>query len=120
MKKEIAVLNSLRERVADAEAPDRQLFIDVWFACTGTQSPDTKVRFAVLLDALAWADAALLLATCALPGQRLELFWSAGGGRALSVVGASASEDGAAAAAYHSGRVGLAILAAVLDCLTER
>ena len=54
-----ASLRSLHERVADAAAPERQLFVDVWFACTGKQPPDTKARFAILLEAKAWTDAAI-------------------------------------------------------------
>ncbi|GEP07442.1 hypothetical protein [Methylobacterium oxalidis] len=42
MSVESALLNSLRERVADAETPDRQLFTDVWFTCSGKQSPNMK------------------------------------------------------------------------------
>lgn len=115
MKAEVSLLNSLRERVADAEAPDRKLFTDVWFACTGKQTPGTNFRFAVLLDAQAWADAALLLAICALPNERFDLFCATGGTNTLSVVGARPTENCAAEAAFHSGRIGLAILATVLD-----
>ena len=68
-----ALLRSLRERVGDMSGPDCALFAEVWFACTGKQSPYPKARFAILLDAGAWTDAALLLARSALPEGRVSI-----------------------------------------------
>lgn len=48
-----ALLRSLRERVAGMSGSDRALFAEVWFACTGKQSLDTKACYAILLDAKA-------------------------------------------------------------------
>ncbi|WP_156648105.1 hypothetical protein [Methylobacterium sp. Leaf88] len=112
-----ALLSSLRERVADASGPDRALFAEVWFACTGKQSPDTKARFAILLDAKAWTDAALLLARSALPEGRLSITVDRG---ILSlVIGAANLARGAGAdgsrAIHRTDDLGWAILAAVLD-----
>jgi len=116
-----ATLNTLRERVADAAAPTRQLFVEAWAACTGQPPPDATDRFDVLVAEEAWADAALLLAACALPDERLEVFWSAGGANTLSLVGESGvgRETGVAVAAGYSGRIGLSLLATVLDRLCD-
>lgn len=66
-----ARFNSLIERVSDAPAPSRELFAEVWFATTGKQHPDIKGRFAVLMDANAWTEAALITVACALPDWRV-------------------------------------------------
>lgn len=115
--RDLAILSSLRERVADAHAPDRPLFVEVWFACTGKQSPDTKARFAILLDAKAWIDAALLMAHAALPEGRISM--AAEGGAISVTIGALAPAGGVSAGVFQtvdrSDGLGWAILAAVLD-----
>jgi hypothetical protein len=112
-----ALLSSLRERVADASGPDRALFAQGWFACTGKQSPDTKARFAILLDAKAWIDAALLLARLVLPEGRLSVM--AYGGIFSILIGTANLAHGAGAdrshAIHRADEFGWAILAAVLD-----
>ena len=112
-----ALLSSLRERVADASGLDLALFAEVWFACTGKQSPDMKVRFAILLDAGAWIVAALLLARSALPEGRLSIMVD--GGILSIVIGTANLARGAGAdrshAIHRADEFGWAILAAVLD-----
>ncbi|WP_461658900.1 hypothetical protein [Methylorubrum aminovorans] len=49
-----ARLNSLLESVADATAPERSLFAEVFFTCAGKQHPDIKADFAVRMDEQAW------------------------------------------------------------------
>lgn len=118
-----ALLSSLRERVTDAAGPDRALFAEVWFACTGKQSPDTKARFAILLDAKAWTDAALLLTRSALPEWRISVAAVAGSILVEIGVPQAATRVGTAAPrmADRSDGLGWVILAAVLDeLLAER
>ncbi|MCJ2137348.1 hypothetical protein MKK69_25440 [Methylobacterium sp. J-026] len=57
----------LIEKVAKAREPSRPLFAEVWFATTGQQDPDTKVRFAFFMQSKAWTDAALITLEHALP-----------------------------------------------------
>ncbi|MCJ2112849.1 hypothetical protein MKK64_16825 [Methylobacterium sp. E-025] len=78
-----AHLNSLIEQVAYAPAPSRELFAKVWFATTGKQHPDIKGRFAVLMGAKAWTEAALLIVACTLPEWRVVTKASRGAGEAL-------------------------------------
>ncbi|TXM71370.1 hypothetical protein FV226_15605 [Methylobacterium sp. WL12] len=84
-----ARFNSLIERVADAPAPSRELFAEVWFATTGKQHPDIKGRFAVLMDAKAWTEAALIAVACALPDWRVVTKASHGAGEGTPSVKAA-------------------------------
>ena len=111
-----ARLNSPIERVADAPAPSSELFAEVWFATTGKQDPDIKGRFAVLMDAKAWTEAALITVACALPDWRVVTKASRGTGEALMLppdhVGGvpERSSD----TVRHAGGAALAILQALL------
>lgn len=111
-----ARLNSLLERVADATAPERSLFAEVFFACAGKQHPDIKGRFAVLMHAGAWTEAALILTAYALPGWRVQTNSGHGAGEVILL----APEAGGSPAsvpsepAHHDGGVALAMLVAVL------
>ena len=78
-----AHLNSLIEQVADAPAPSRELFAEVWFATTGKQHPDIKGRCAVLMDAKTWTESALIIVACTLPDWRVVTKASRGAGEAL-------------------------------------
>ena len=113
--KDPALVVRLRRRVADATVPERQLFVEEWVACSGKQSPDTKARFAILLEAKAWTDAALLLASAALLGCVVQMTVGAG----TSAARIECSEGrGASEAVGHSGGLGLAFLSAVLEKLS--
>ena len=111
-----AHLNSLIEQVADAPAPSRELFAEVWFATTGKQHPDIKGRFAVLMEAKAWTEAALLTVACALPDWRVVTKASRGAGEALMLppdqVGGV--PEGSSDTGSHPGGTALAILQAML------
>lgn len=117
-----ARLNSLLERVADATAPERSLFAEVFFACAGKQHPDIKAHFAMRMDEQAWTEAALILTACALPGWRVQT----NSGRRLSKVILLAPEaDGSPGSvpsepAHHAGGVALAMLVAVLREIAEQ
>ncbi|TXN66325.1 hypothetical protein [Methylobacterium sp. WL6] len=111
-----ARLNSLIKRVADAPAPSRELFAEVWFATTGKQHPDIKGRFAVLMDAKAWTEAALLTMACALPDWRVVTEASRGASEArmlpLDHVGGVPERSGDTV--RHPGGTALAIIQALL------
>lgn len=111
-----AHFNSLIEKVADSPAPSRELFAEVWFATTGKQHPDIKGRFAVLMDAKAWTEAALITVACALPDWRVVTKASCGAGEALMLppdhLGGVPERSGDTL--RHAGGAALAILQAML------
>ena len=112
-----ARLNSLIEKVADAPAPSRELFAEVWFATTGKQHPDIKGRFAVLMHDRAWREAALVMVACALPGWRVVSTSRRGCGEALllSPDHVGVVPDNPEAIVRHTGGASLAILVAMLQ-----
>ena len=116
-----ALLNSLIEKVADAPAPSRELFAEVWFATTGKQHPDIKGRFAVLMDAKAWTEVALITVACALPDWRVVTKASRGACEALMLppdhLGAVPKRSGDTV--RHAGGASLAILQAMLAAKTR-
>ncbi|MCJ2078844.1 hypothetical protein MKK68_24935 [Methylobacterium sp. E-016] len=116
-----ARLNSLIERVADAPAPSRELFAEVWFATTGKQHPDIKGRFAVLMDAKAWTEAALITVACALPDWRVVTKASVGPGEALMLPPDPRGivPEGSSDTVRHAGGTALAILEAMLRVKSE-
>lgn len=113
-----AALNSLLERIMDAPAPERSLFVEAWLACAGNQSPDLKAHFAMLLETKAWTDAALVTVACALPRWHVVTSgrpMKAGKARLLQ----PKDEEGIALRPYgeeisHPGGVSLAILGALV------
>ena len=111
-----ALLNNLIEKVAESPAPSRELFAEVWFATTSKQHPDIKGRFAVLMEAKAWIEAALITVACALPDWRVVTKASRGAGEALMLppdhVGGV--PDGSSDTVRHPGGAALAILQAML------
>ncbi|MCJ2039225.1 hypothetical protein MKK55_09760 [Methylobacterium sp. J-059] len=116
-----ARLNSLIKRVADAPAPSRELFAEVWFATTGKQHPDIKGRFAILMDATAWTEAALLTVACALPDWRVVTKANRGAGEALML---PPDHVGSVPECFsdtvrHAGGAALAILQAMLVAKAE-
>jgi len=110
-----ARFNSLLERVADAAAPERSLFAEVFFACTGKQHPDIKGRFAVLMHAGAWTEAALILTACALPGWRVQTNNGRGPGEVILLAPEADGSRGSVPSetVHHAGGVALAMLVAV-------
>lgn len=119
---DVGRLNSLLERVADATAPERSLFAEVFFACAGKQHPDIKGRFAVLMAAGAWTEAALILTACALPGWRVQTSNGRGPGQATLLAPEADGSPGSTPSepAHHAGGVALAMLVAVLRQLGRR
>lgn len=117
-----ARLNSLLERVADATAPERSLFAEVFFACAGKQHPDIKGRFAVLMDAGARTEAALILTACALPGWRVQTNSGRGPGKVILLAPEADGSPGSVPSepANHTGGVAPAMLVAVLRELSIR
>lgn len=111
-----ARLNSLLERVADATAPERSLFAEVFSACAGKQHPDIKGRFAVLMHAGAWTEAALILTACSLPGWRVQINSGPGPGEVILLAPEPDGSRGTLQGepAHHAGGVALAMLVAVL------
>ncbi|MCJ2120667.1 hypothetical protein MKK65_29620 [Methylobacterium sp. J-001] len=82
MRADAARLGDLIEKVAAAPEPARELFAEVWFATTGKQHPDVKVRFALFIEAKAWTDAALITVAHALPGWGVVTRTGPGSGEA--------------------------------------
>ncbi|MCP2082266.1 UNVERIFIED_ORG: hypothetical protein J2W74_003452 [Methylorubrum zatmanii] len=111
-----ARLNSLLERVADATAPERSLFAEVFFACAGKQHPDIKAHFAMRMEAQAWTEAALILTACALPGWRVQTNTGRGPGKVILLAPNVDGSRGSVSSepAHHDGGVPLAMLMAVL------
>ncbi|WP_437872038.1 hypothetical protein ACSD7O_07885 [Methylorubrum extorquens] len=112
----VARLNSLLERVADATVPERSLFAEVFFACAGKQHPDIKAHFATRMEAQAWIEAALILTACALPGWRVQTNSGRGPGEVILLAPKADGSPGSLPSepAHHAGGVALAILMAVL------
>ncbi|MCP1559352.1 UNVERIFIED_ORG: hypothetical protein M2438_003446 [Methylobacterium sp. SuP10 SLI 274] len=117
-----ARLNTLIERVADATAPERSLFAEVFVACAGKQHPDIKAHFAMRMEAQAWIEAALILTTCALPGWRVQTNTGRGPGEVILLAPQTDDPPGSEPSepAHHTGGVALAILVAVLKKLSIR
>lgn len=112
-----AFLNSLIEKVAESPAPSRELFAEVWFATTGKQNPDIKGRFAVLMDAKAWTEAARITVACALPDWRVVTKATRGAGEALMLPPDHLGivPEGSSGTVRHLGGAALAILQAMLE-----
>lgn len=119
---DVARLNSLLERVADATAPERSLFAEVFFACAGKQHPDIKGRFAVLMHMGAWTEAALILTACALPGWRVQTNNGPGPGEVILLAPEANGSRGSVPSepTHHAGGVPLAMLVAVLRELSRQ
>ncbi|MFG7490502.1 hypothetical protein [Methylorubrum rhodesianum] len=119
---DVARLNSLLERVADATAPERSLFAEVFFACAGKQHPDIKAHFAMRMDEQAWTEAALILTACALPGWRVQTNMGRGRGEVILLAPTADGSPGSVPSepAYHADGVPLAMLVAVLRELSGR
>lgn len=117
-----ARLNSLIERVADATAPERSLFAEVFFACAGKQHPDIKAHFAMRMDEQAWTEAALILTACALPGWSVQTNSGRGPGEVILLAPEADGLPGSVPSepAQHAGGVALAVLLAVLHELSNR
>ncbi|CAO4135893.1 hypothetical protein [Methylorubrum extorquens] len=117
-----ARLNSLLERAADATAPERSLFAEVFFACAGKQGPDIKAHFAMRMDEQAWTEAALILTACALPGWRVQTSNGRGPGEVILLApNADGSPDSVPSEpAHHAGGAALAMLVAVLRELSSQ
>ncbi|MER2250678.1 hypothetical protein ABS772_12225 [Methylorubrum podarium] len=117
-----ARFNSLLERVADARAPERSLFAEVFFACEGKQPPDIKAHFAMRMDEDAWTEAALILMACALPGWRVQTNTGRGPGRVILLAPQADGSPGSVPSepAHHAGGVALAMLVAVLREMAEQ
>lgn len=117
-----ARLNSLLERVADATAPERSLFAEVFFACAGKQHPDIKAHFAVRMDEKAWTEAALVLTACALPGYRVQTNSGRGPGKVILLAPKADGSTGSVPSepAHHAGGIALAMLVAVLRELSSQ
>ncbi|ACB79509.1 hypothetical protein Mpop_1339 [Methylorubrum populi BJ001] len=119
---DVARLNSLLERVADATAPERSLFAEVFFACAGKQHPDIKAHFAMRMDEKAWTEAALVLTACALPGYRVQTNSGPGPGKVSLLAPKADGSPGSAPSepAHHAGGIALAMLVAVLRELSNQ
>lgn len=119
---DVARLNSLLERVADATAPERGLFAEVFFACAGKQHPDIKAHFAMRMDAQAWTEAALILTARALPGWRVQTNSGRGLGKVILLAPNADGLPGSVPSepVHHAGGVALAMLMAVLRELGSR
>ena len=117
----LVLFNSLIEKVADAPAPSRELFAEVWFATAGKQHPDIKGRFAVLIDAKAWTEAALITVACALPDWRVVTKASSRAGEAslLAPDHVRCVPERASDTVHHPGGSALAILQAMLRAKAE-
>lgn len=113
---DVARLCALIEKVADAREPSRELFADVWFATTGKQHPDIKVRFAQFMEARAWTDAALITAAYALTGWGVITRSGPGPGEARVQPPGAKHRGGAAhlVSVRHAGGAALAILQALM------
>ncbi|CAO4174825.1 hypothetical protein [Methylorubrum extorquens] len=117
-----ARLNSLLERVADAAAPERGLFAEVFFACAGKQHPDIKAHFAMRMDEQAWTEAALILTACALPGWRVQTNSGRGSAKVILLAPEANGSPGSVPSepAHHLGGIALAMLVAVLRELSSQ
>jgi hypothetical protein len=118
-----ARLSSLIEKVADAAAPERSLFAEVFFACAGKPHPDIKAHFAMLLDEKAWTNAALVLTACALPGYRVQTNSGRGPGKVILFAPRADGSEGTSPGepAHHAGGVPLAMLmGALMELSTQR
>jgi len=119
---DVARLNSLLERVADATAPERSLFAEVFFACAGKQHPDIKAHFAMRMDEKAWTEAALVLTACALPGYRVQTNSGRGPGKVILLAPKADGSPGSVPSepAHHAAGIALAMLVAVLRELSSQ
>lgn len=117
MKPDAVRLGPLIEKVASAQEPSCELFAEVWFATTGDQPSDIKVRFALLMDARAWTDAALITAAHALPGWGVVARSGPGPGEARMQPPDARRHEGKAriAPVRHAGGAALAILHSMLQ-----
>lgn len=121
MKLDMARLGPLITKIAAARAPSRDLFVDVWFATTDEQYADLSTRFASLVEASAWTDAALITAAHALPGWVVMATMGSGQNEAklrLPGAGHGATPSGLKAVRHPSGAA-LAILQAVLQAKAQ-
>ena len=93
----------------------------MWFATTGKQHPDIKGQFAVLMDAKAWTEAALITVAYALPEWRVVTKVSRGAGEALMLPPdlAGGVPERSSDTVRHAGGAALAILQAMLAAKTR-
>lgn len=118
---EASRLRPLIAKIAEAREPSRQLCTDVWFATTDRQHPDIKARFALLVEAKAWMDAALLTAAYALPGWVVVATIGPGPGEAKLRLPGSAHRASPAGlkAVRHPAGAALAILQVVTEAKAQ-